>query len=263
MHLLALFALTTLAATSTPTGAADVSRLPNAFELAQPDMKAIAPDVWVAKLADGTWVFSFTHQMDDGKTVFPANGLAVDTADGAVLVDPGWEPAQTEAILKWARAALKHPVKSAISTHAHADRSAGIGVLAKHGIPSYGLARTAEILKAQHQPPVKPIPHLEDRPWTGPGKIEVRYPGPGHAPDNLVVWIPSAKILYGGCLVKSVTANGLGNLEDADVKAWPAAIKTLQHAYPDAAIVIPGHGTLKGDSLAHTLELLAPAKQKH
>ena len=230
---------------------------PGALELARTDMSAIAPDVWVAKVAPRTWVLSFTHEIAEDLR-YPANGLAVDTADGAVLVDPGWEPDQTRAILAWARKTLKHKVRMAIVTHSHDDRSSGIAELAKAGIPSSGLERTAEILKAKHLPPVRAIPHLAERPWRGPGGIEVRFPGPGHAPDNLVVWVPWARVLFGGCLVKSVTANGLGNLEDADVKAWPSAIRRLQAAYPTAKIVVPGHGTVEGDPLAHTLKLLAP-----
>lgn len=251
---------TALALALAAAAAAANPHLPAALELARPGMQPIAPDVWVTKVAPGTWVISFTHLLD-GKLMFPANALAVDTADGAVLIDPGWEPAQTEAILKWAKTALQHPVKEAIVTHSHDDRSAGIGVLAKAGIPALGLARTAQILEAQHRPPVTVLPQLDEKPWVGPGKIEVRFPGPGHAPDNLVVWVPSAKVLYGGCLVKSVTSKTLGNVADADVKAWPDAIRRVQAAYPDAALVVPGHGTMDGDSLAHTLDLLGgPSK---
>lgn len=257
-HRIQLACFVVLVAIAASASAADTNpHAPTALELAKPGMQAIAPDVWTAQVAEGTWVLSFTHLLE-GTTVYPANGLAVDTPEGAVLVDPGWEPAQTEAILQWARTALKHPVKTAIVTHSHEDRSAGIAVLAKAGIPSFGLAKTAEILKGKGMPGLKPLPKLDTRPWTGPGKLEVRYPGPGHAPDNLVVWVPSAKLLYGGCLVKSVTAQGLGNVADADVKAWPGSIKRLQAAYPHAAIVVPGHGTLEGDSLGHTLKLLAP-----
>ncbi len=236
--------------------AAAIPHLPTASELAKPGMQAIAPDVWVAPLAERSWVISFTHLLDD-KTVYPANAMALDTPDGAVLIDPGWEPAQSEAILNWARATLAHPVKEAIVTHSHADRSAGIGVLQKAGIPALGLARTTQILEAQHQPGPAPLPHLEDRPWTGPGGIEVRYPGPGHAPDNLVVWIPWARVLYGGCFVKSVTAKTLGNLEDADVKSWPGALERVRAAYPEARTVVPGHGTVDGNPLQHTLDLLS------
>jgi metallo-beta-lactamase class B len=228
---------------------------PAALELARPEMTSIAPDVWVAKLAEATWVVSFTHRMDDG-TVYPANGLAIDTVEGGVLVDPGWEPPQTEAILRWSRSAFSHPVKEAIITHSHADRSAGIGVLLKAGIPALGLARTAALLKAHGQPTVTVIANLDRRRWKGPGGIEVFFPGPGHAPDNLVVWVPSAKLIYGGCLVKSVTANTLGNVDDADVTHWAAAVRRVQAAYPHASLVVPGHGTLDGDPLGHTLELL-------
>ena len=43
----------------------------------------------------------------------------------------------------------------------------------------------------------------------GTYSIEAFYPGPGHSPDNIVVWIPEARVLFGGCLVKSAGAKGL------------------------------------------------------
>ncbi|HJW08345.1 MAG TPA: subclass B1 metallo-beta-lactamase [Holophagaceae bacterium] len=239
-----------------PALAAPPPGLPNALELAKPHMQRIGPGLWVAPLAKGVWVTSFTHRLDKD-TMYPANGLVVDAADGAMLVDPGWEPAQAKALLAWAQRTLTHPVRRAIITHSHEDRSAGIAVLAEAGIPSYGLARTRELLLQKRRAPVEALPDLETKPWRGAGGLEVRFPGPGHAPDNLVVWVPSAKVLYGGCLLKSTTAPGLGNLEDADLDQWPRTMHRVREAYPDVRIQVPGHGTVEGDAIAHTLELLA------
>ena len=70
------------------------------------------------------------------------------------------------------------------------------------------------------------------------GDVQVIFPGAAHSPDNVVVWIPRLGVLFGGCMVRSDT---LGNLSDADVAAWPAAIARLREL--PATIVIPGHGT--------------------
>lgn len=64
------------------------------------------------------------------------------------------------------------------------------------------------------------------------------YPGKGHSADNIVVWLPQYKVLFGGCLVKSLDYGGLGSTTDAEV-------------------IVPGHGGWGSIELTeHTLELL-------
>jgi metallo-beta-lactamase class B len=75
--------------------------------------------------------------------------------------------------------------------------------------------------------------------------------------DNIVVWIPAEKVLFPGCLVKEVNAKGLGNTVDGDLKAYPRTIENLLQKFPDAKIVIPGHGAFGGTELiTHMKELL-------
>jgi len=73
----------------------------------------------------------------------------------------------------------------------------------------------------------------------------------------VVVWFPHQKLLFGGCLVKSVDTNSIGNLADADVAEWPDTIRALWEMFPDVRTVVPGHfGWEKPGTLEHTLELL-------
>jgi DMSO/TMAO reductase YedYZ molybdopterin-dependent catalytic subunit len=69
--------------------------------------------------------------------------------------------------------------------------------------------------------------------------------------------VPSAHLLYGGCLLKSTTAPSLGNLEDASLEHWPVALRKLREAFPDAQIQVPGHGAVSGDANAASQALLA------
>jgi glyoxylase-like metal-dependent hydrolase (beta-lactamase superfamily II) len=88
-------------------------------------------------------------------------------------------------------------------------------------------------------------------------ELEVFYPGPGHTEDNIVVWIPSDGVLFGGCLVKAIENIGLGNTADAFVDRWASTIRGLQTKYADAKIVIPRHGRIGNlDLLKHTIELI-------
>lgn len=87
-------------------------------------------------------------------------------------------------------------------------------------------------------------------------RIEVFYPGPGHTEDNIVVWIPSDHVLFGGCLVKALENVSLGNVADANTEKWASSIQNLQIRYPNANIVVPGHGRIGStDLLLHTIKL--------
>ncbi len=64
--------------------------------------------------------------------------------------------------------------------------------------------------------------------------------------------------MFGGCLVKSMAAADLGFTGDADLAAWPAAIRGVRARYSDP-VIVPGHGPvdLSGQAYQHTLDLLA------
>jgi metallo-beta-lactamase class B len=75
--------------------------------------------------------------------------------------------------------------------------------------------------------------------------------------DNIVVWFPSERILFAGCMAKEMKSRSLGNIIDADIAGWPSTVKKALDEYPLAEIVIPGHGAYGGrELLKHTLELL-------
>jgi len=87
-------------------------------------------------------------------------------------------------------------------------------------------------------------------------EIDCYYFGGGHTTDNIVVWIPSEKILFAGCMVKEMSSKTLGNLADADVNEWPSTIDKVIDKFPSAKIVIPGHGKFGGkELLIHMQEL--------
>jgi metallo-beta-lactamase class B len=89
------------------------------------------------------------------------------------------------------------------------------------------------------------------------------YFGAGHTADNVVAWLPSQKILFGGCLIKSLDSQSLGNTADGDLQAYPTTLQKVLAAYNHATIVVPGHGDWGGpDLIEHTLKLAAGANAK-
>ena len=60
------------------------------------------------------------------------------------------------------------------------------------------------------------------------GPVELFYPGAAHSTDNLVVYVPSANVLYGGCAVHELSSTSAGNVADADLAEWPTSVERIQ-----------------------------------
>lgn len=226
-------------------------------EWAVAEMTRLADDVRVGKVAPSLWVFTTTRTSPDGSVV-PANGMLLETPHGAVLVDPGWNDTQARVLLSWVEKTLKSEVILGIVTHSHEDRTGGAGALAAARIAVLASPRTAEILQAKGTSLAFRVrPSLTRREKVpDPLGFTLLYPGPGHAPDNIVVWFAKARVLFCGCFVKAATAEGLGNIADAALPEWPHAIAAVRRAFPSPSLVVPGHGAAGGDALGRTLQLL-------
>jgi metallo-beta-lactamase class B VIM len=216
---------------------------------------AITRDLQVRDLRPGVWLHTSWHVLDDG-TRFPSNGLLVRDGDHLILVDTAWGEEPTEQLLAWVDAALKLPVRAAVITHFHDDRLGGAPALARRGIPFYGHPLTPALAATIKLPAPQVLAKLGNAGGVDHvGTAEVFYPGPAHTRDNVVVWLPDSRVLFGGCAVRAATS-GLGNVADADLDAYPASMRRVLERYGAAEVVVPGHGDVGGtDLLRHTLLL--------
>lgn len=230
------------------------------FCLYLPAKPVLAQEVQVQRIAPQVYVHISFGMF--GGTKVPANGLLVNTSDGVVMIDTAWDDEQTDLLLVWIKENLNRPVKMCVVTHAHDDRLGGIKTLQKNSIPVYSTAQTAQL--AQENKAGKPDAVLTLGPLrVGQQQLEVYYPGAGHAPDNIVVYLPKERLLFGGCFVKDASATNLGNLADADVGNWAGAVEKVEKKFPKVKTVVPGHGAL-GDCqlLQHTKALVQAQQQK-
>ena len=215
--------------------------------------------VTLRRIRPGVWIHTSRYVFPDG-SVIPSNGLVVKEGGGLVLIDTAWGEMLTARLLDEIQREIKLPVRRAIVTHAHADRVAGADLLRERGIPVFAHPLTIhEREKVAISFPSDSLSGLR-RPGDAEfvGSVEAFFPGHAHSPDNIMVWVPSERVLFGGCAVKSADATSLGNLHDADTRAWPDAIRRAMERYPTAEIVVPGHGAEGGkELLTHTLELLS------
>ena len=70
---------------------------------------------------------------------------------------------------------------------------------------------------------------LIERGQCASGPVELFYPGAAHSTDNLVVYVPSANVLYGGCAVHELSSTSAGNVADADLAEWPTSVERFKN----------------------------------
>jgi len=209
------------------------------------------------RIAPGVWLHSAYHTTGSFGSVV-SNGLVVENGDSAILIDTAWDDAQTRSILQWARERLRRPIAAAITTHAHSDKMGGMKVLHEAGVKTFAPRLSNADAPGRGLTPASTSLDFERDGWLTPasrkdavplGDLRVFYPGAGHTRDNIVVAIPGASIIFGGCLIRPPESTDMGNVADGNLSHWDAAAEAVGKAFPDARIVIPSHGPPAGREL--------------
>ncbi len=216
----------------------------------------LSDDVQIEKLQEGVWRH-ITVSNYPGFGPVPANGLIIANDAGAILIDTGWTSEQTAKILDWIENDLHRKTTCVVVTHSHTDRMGGISEVMRRHIRTVSSQRTAVFAKAAGLPvPTETFDKKLDLHLGSETIVQLRYPGAGHSVDNIIAWLPRQKILYGGCLIKAAKDKSLGYTKDADLDEWPKTVARVENEFPDAQVVIPGHGDIGGRNLlSHTIEL--------
>lgn len=249
-------------------------------------IESIGEDLYIERIAEGAYVVNH---------VFPwaANSMVVemDNSD-IILVDTPYTPEATRDLLNWVNTHYKNQKIIAINTGFHFDNLGGNQALIEKNIPIFGSSLTTELISEageasrklmlewlnkpeskrfyeayQHIPYVGPTEQFDlqqddmqvdiEQLAIHSKEIEIYFPGASHSPDNLVVYFPQKRVLFGGCMVKSLESTDLGNTADADLEEWPKSVNRVLERYKDKAdIIVPGHGKCgNSDLLVHTIEL--------
>ncbi|HPG39621.1 MAG TPA: MBL fold metallo-hydrolase [bacterium] len=204
-----------------------------------------------------------------------------------VLVDTPNENQSTQLLVEWILKKHDGIHLQVINTHFHRDCLGGNGYLLAQHIPVYGSDLTAKLLTERMSDPTRDnIGDFYQQPQykryydllkattllppdhlfkindglvitVGDDTLEVYYPGGGHTRDNIVVYWRNKQILFGGCILRAMSYTGAGYTGDADMEEWPKSLLRICARFPNARIVIPGHGDL-GDLgiIQHTIDVL-------
>jgi len=208
----------------------------------------------ISRLTENFYVFTTYSNYQGSK--YPANGMYVVSDEGVLLFDSPWDTTQFQPLLDTIMSRHKKPVVFCIATHFHEDRTAGLEFYKSKGVKTYTTIKTDSISKARGMKRGEFMIGRDTTMRFGQYSFEIIYPGPGHAPDNIIAWFGKEKILYGGCLIKSTDDKTLGNLGDANLKAYAGTLKYVERRCPDPHYIIPGHNSWKNKkSLKHSRKM--------
>jgi len=217
------------------------------------------PKLEISHLTGNFYVFT-TFNLYKGEPV-PANGMYLVTDSGVVMFDTPWDTTQFQPIIDSIKSRHNKSVVVCIATHSHKDKTAGLEFFKEHGVKTFTTIQTDDISKEKGEKRAEFLMGKDTLFTVGKYKFQTCFAGQGHTADNIVVWFEKEKVLYGGCLVKSVEATDLGYVGESNIEAWPATIKKLQAKFQKPKFIIPGHGTWASNkSLEHTLKLLKENK---
>jgi glyoxylase-like metal-dependent hydrolase (beta-lactamase superfamily II) len=229
-------------------------------------VESIAPDM-----------FNVTHSFP-----WPSNSLvAIMENKDVLLIDVPYTPEATDSLLNWIFRKYGKRNIVAINTHFHVDRLGGNASLVKHKIPIHSSELTVDAIKNRGEQSlnlliswisaesiknyyknfnyVAPTSIFDSKKGLtlhfGKEMVYVKFPGIGHSVDNLIVYLPDKKAIFGGCMVLSMEADKEGNISDGNKEEW---LKTIQSIDTNGYnLVIPGHGKYGGiDLIKYTISIL-------
>jgi metallo-beta-lactamase class B len=227
------------------------------FVFAQNNYKKIqiSKDLELIQISENAYThLSYTESSQFGR--YPSNGMVLIENGQAFLFDTPTSDSLTMVLISYLQDILKLKIVGFITNDWHIDSMGGLAAIDSLGIPSYSNEMTRQIAKSKGLPIPKNGFNVSLKLKLGKKEIDCYYLGAAHTMDNIVVWLPSEKILFADCMIKETKAKNLGFTGDGDVKAYLSTVKKVKEKFPKAKIVVPGHGDFGGIELIdHTIEL--------
>jgi glyoxylase-like metal-dependent hydrolase (beta-lactamase superfamily II) len=202
-----------------------------------------------------------------------SNAVVVHGRAGVLLIDPGILGYEMAALADDLRE-LGQPVVAGFSTHPHWDHllwHARLGAA-----PRYGTARCAATIRARLSDPrwkariaelippdiAQQVPldllglitglpaETAQIPWDGPQVRIIEHQA--HAPGHAALLIEERGVLVAGDMLSDVLIPMLDLNDTVDpIEDYLAALRLLEDAADDAAVLVPGHGSIGGADQVH------------
>jgi glyoxylase-like metal-dependent hydrolase (beta-lactamase superfamily II) len=220
-----------------------------------PAVGSMVPEV----AADNAWYVQGVSALGSSANKnFISNAGFVVTNDSVVVIDALGSPALALELVAQIKKLTNKPISHVIVTHYHADHIYGLQVFRELGAKviahrlglAYLNSDTARLRLAASRDELAPWVdektqlQVADQWIDGPLSLTIGgvpfnlVPvGPSHTPEDLVVNLPTKRLLFSGDLVFRGRIPYVGG---ADSRHWITALDTLLAM--DVAVVVPGHG---------------------
>lgn len=184
---------------------------------------------------------------------FSTNWVVYVGQDAVAVVGATWTPAMARSLALRIRRATPLPITAVIDISPDPEWSGGNAYWAQIGAKIIAVRITEKLLtntwrernqraRRNHSgypalPLVAPTEVVANRFTLEHGDIRGFYLGPTHTAGDIFVYFPREQVLDAGSILKP----HLGNLADADLRAYPETLRKLQRMHLEIRTVIAGH----------------------
>jgi len=180
------------------------------------------------------------------------NSLVYIGTSFVTVVGATWTPQTASLLAAEIAKVTPKPIKEVIDTNHDLDRAGGNAYFRSIGARIVSTKLTRDLLEKEGERSVALARQGSDYPNVGivlpdtvyegdftlqDGDIRGFYLGPSHKSDDIFVYFPREKILYGGCVLKE----RLGSIEGADLVEYPKTLRKLKQLGLPIDTIIAGH----------------------
>jgi glyoxylase-like metal-dependent hydrolase (beta-lactamase superfamily II) len=241
---------------------------------------AVAQILTVHDVTDGVWAIEGPAEQRNPENMGNnATFGLIETADGAVLVDPGGTWAGAQMLHDVVRGLTDQPVKYVVNTGGQDHRWLGNGYWQAQGATVIASAAAVADQKARGSMQLTMLSMLvgDGLAGTEPAyadvtfdtaymlelggrQIEMHHTGGAHTPGDSIVWLPQSGTVFTGDIV--YVGRILGVMEFSDSAAWLDSFAAIEALNPNH--IIPGHGPLTtlSQAQADTRDYLQNLREK-
>ncbi len=211
---------------------------------------------------------------------FISNAGFVITPKGVVVIDALGSPVLAKKLISEIKKLTPQKVVAVIVTHYHADHIYGLQEFKKIGAKIYAQNQGMNYLASETAKQRLIASRIDFAPWVNSSTkliaadiwIDQSYAlnvggvdfiitrvGPAHAPEDVMISVPSEGVLFAGDLVFRGRIPFVGN---ADSRGWLSALDEIKRINPK--IIIPGHGnysTRPAEDIDFTRDYLSYLRQ--
>ena len=223
---------------------------PHAGELPPPAVEEVSPGVYAYIQLDGSWGLNNTG--------------FITGRDAVSVVDTCFTEARTRAFLRAIAGITELPIRTLVNTHHHGDHTHGNYLFPGASIVGHELCRQTVIDTGIHglhplfpnvawgnlelAPPFITFKERLDL-FVDDLKLELRYMGPTHTTNDVVVWLPDRQLLFSGDLVFN---GGTPFVAMGSISGSLAALDQMRELA--AETIVPGHGPVCGPEIMDDIE---------